>query len=79
MELPPSTQGLALLRQGRYAVTTPSLEYEVDVPDLWRARYGRFLNTPDGSGVPAIFFAAPAPGDATELPDTPASITPRWS
>jgi len=67
----PQDQRWATMRQGRYAVEmTPSMSYEVDVPDQWSVFLGRFLNTPP-SGANSIFFVGPAPADATELPQQP--------
>ena len=61
----------ASMRQGRYAVQlTPSLAYEVDVPDQWKVFLGRFLNTPP-SGSNSIFFVSSAPADDTWLPRHP--------
>ena len=66
----PQRQGWSVLRQGRYTVrVTPSLDYQVDVPDNYRALSGRFLNTPVEG--PSIFFVAPAPADRTRLPVRP--------
>jgi hypothetical protein len=62
--------GWATMRQGRYAVhVTPTLGYQVDVPDKWRALGGRFLNTPVESA--SIFHVAPALANHTRLPAHP--------
>ena len=59
------------MRRGRYAVRlSTSTSYEVEVPDQWRVFQGRFLSTPP-SGANSIFFAAPAPADASGLPRHP--------
>ena len=50
----------ATMRQGRYALRlSPTLGYQVDVPDLWTVVSGTFLNA--GPQSDAIFFVAPAP------------------
>jgi hypothetical protein len=63
--LPQGRSYSATMRSGRYELRlTPTLDYEVDVPDQWTVVSGRFLN--DGSE--AIFFVAPAPASSTGLP-----------
>jgi hypothetical protein len=63
--LPQGRSYSATMRSGRYELRlTPTLDYEVDVPDQWTVASGRFLN--DGSE--AIFFVAPAPASSTGLP-----------
>ncbi len=70
MTLPFGDNGLATMRQGRYAVhVTPTLGYQVDVPDNWRALGGRFLNNPGDSK--GIFHVAPALANHTRLPAHP--------
>jgi hypothetical protein len=56
----PQGRSTATMRQGRYALRlTPTLGYQVDVPDLWTAVSGRFLNA--GPKSEGLFFVAPAP------------------
>jgi hypothetical protein len=65
--LPQGRSYSATMRQGRYALRlSPTLAYQVDVPDLWTVVSGRFLN----NGAGAIFFVAPAP-TSTGLPQHP--------
>ena len=72
MELPRDQQW-ATLSEGRYLVrVSPSLAYEVSVPDQTRAFEGRFLNTPPpGGSFGSIVFATPTPADDTWLPRHP--------
>ena len=70
MTLPFGANGWATMRQGRYAVhVTPTLGYQVDVPDNWRALSGRFLSTPVESA--SVFHVAPALRNHTRLPAHP--------
>ncbi len=70
MTLPFGANGWATMREGRYAVhVTPTLGYQVDVPDKWRALSGRFLNTPVASA--SVFHVAPALANHTRLPAHP--------
>ena len=56
----PQGRKSATMRSGRYAVRlTPTLGYQVDVPDLWTMMSGRFLNA--GPKSEGLFFVAPAP------------------
>ena len=58
--LPQGRSYSATMRQGRYALRlTPTLGYQVDVPDLWTVVSGRFLNA--GPQSEGLFFVAPAP------------------
>ena len=59
IELPQGRKS-ASMRSGRYALRlTPTLGYQVDVPDLWTVVSGRFLNA--GPKSEGLFFVAPAP------------------
>lgn len=60
--------------KGRYAVrVSPSLVYEVGVPDMWEVFEGRFLSTSDYSEGDdgSIFFVAEAPAGGTLVARTP--------
>ena len=75
MTLPFGANGWATMRQGRYAVhVTPTLGYQVDVPDNWRALSGRFLSTPVESA--SIFHVALALGTTPDCRRTRAVTTP---
>ena len=68
MELPPGRDSAAM-PQGRYELRlTPTLGYEVDVPDQWTVVGGTFLTDP--SPQFSIFVVAPAPATST-LPQHP--------
>ena len=68
--LPQGRSYSATMRSGRYALRlTPTLAYQVDVPDLWTVVGGTFLNAAPQSD--AIFFVAPAPANSTGLPQHP--------
>jgi len=68
----PQDQRWATLERGRYAVqVTPSLSYEVSVPDGWRVFEGRFLNSPPAESGNSMVFVARAPKGDTWVPAHP--------
>jgi hypothetical protein len=65
--LPDEPAGYAVLGAGRYELrVTPSLAYQLDVPDDWGVHDGRYLNGADG-----LLFVTPAAADDTQVPKNP--------